>query len=180
VLISHPFFLSPVRFGSSDLGPVEVIRSRLSLKPRLHALGIAHSRCVDACLLRHIMSSPVGYGFSAWRPRRAPSVNSQDVQDEVQATPGTHIASPPRSTPFVGGDARLLSSSLSSTSHREPIRSFIHGSVRDHLGNGLSLQASCAHAPLHLLTTKSSPRRQRAVGPVRPSGHGRASQLLSL
>lgn len=31
-------------------------------------------------------------------------------------------------------DTRLLSSSFSSASHREPIRSFIHGSVRDHLG----------------------------------------------
>lgn len=56
-------------------------------------------------------------------------MSSQDHQDDAL----THISSPPRTAPQGIGDARLLSSSVSSAPHREPIRSFIHGSTRDHI-----------------------------------------------
>jgi sulfate permease, SulP family len=80
------------------------------------------------------MSSP-GLGFSSWRRKRSSSLTEQAIasEDESQAA---HIISPPRSVRHAGGaDARQLSSSFSSQghSHREPIRSYIHGSTRENL-----------------------------------------------
>lgn len=73
------------------------------------------------------MSSP-NFGFSPWR-RRAASLSSQRTGE---TNPENPLLSPGRNSQ-TGPDPRALSSSMSS-SHREPIRSFIHGTVRDHLG----------------------------------------------
>ncbi|KAI1488146.1 cyclic nucleotide-binding domain-containing protein [Biscogniauxia mediterranea] len=72
------------------------------------------------------MSSP-SFGFSSWR-RRSPSLGSQTGLDN---TTGPSMS--PSSNSRLGpgpADSRLLSSSLGS---REPTRSFIPGSVQDHL-----------------------------------------------
>ncbi|EGY22936.1 hypothetical protein VD0002_g5647 [Verticillium dahliae] len=73
------------------------------------------------------MSSP-NYGFSPWR-RRASSLSTQtQPTDDAQPTP---INRPNRNALPPNSDSlRQLSSS---TGQREPIRSFIHGSVRDDL-----------------------------------------------
>ncbi|KAL0938831.1 uncharacterized protein CTRU02_205441 [Colletotrichum truncatum] len=73
------------------------------------------------------MSSP-NLGFSPWR-RRASSLSSQRVGENNPENP---LLSPGRASHSGGADTRVLSSSVSS-GHREPIRSFIHGTVRDHL-----------------------------------------------
>jgi sulfate permease, SulP family len=80
------------------------------------------------------MSSPV-FGFPSWRQKRASSLVDPVIagEDEVQAA---NLISPPRSMHHVtGAEARQLSSSFTSQgqSHREPIRSFIHGTTREHL-----------------------------------------------
>ncbi len=77
------------------------------------------------------MSSP-SFGFASWR-RRAPSIDSElSTEDALHRT-----TSPPQSQQPVA-DARLLSSSTTSTAgYREPIRSFIHGSFRSHLGTSI-------------------------------------------
>ncbi|KAK1600594.1 cyclic nucleotide-binding domain-containing protein [Colletotrichum navitas] len=72
------------------------------------------------------MSSP-NFGFSPWR-RRAASLSSQRTGDT--SNPENPLLSPGRTSQMA--DSRILSSSVSS-SHREPIRSFIHGNVRGHL-----------------------------------------------
>ncbi|KAF7546747.1 hypothetical protein G7046_g9210 [Stylonectria norvegica] len=75
------------------------------------------------------MSSPVG--FSPWR-RRALSLSSQREQQQAQQTQGADAMSPSGSSNIAIASLRQLSSSISSApGHREPIRSFIHGSVRD-------------------------------------------------
>ncbi|KAL7629414.1 hypothetical protein AAE478_000934 [Parahypoxylon ruwenzoriense] len=70
------------------------------------------------------------FAFSSWR-RRSPSVTSQPDPVDV---PG-QIFSPNQSSQMAPGDSRPLSSSLSSSGfmYREPTRSFVPGSVRDHL-----------------------------------------------
>ncbi|KAI2629816.1 sulfate transporter family protein [Hypoxylon sp. NC1633] len=68
------------------------------------------------------------FGFSSWR-RRSSSVTSQTDPVDV---PG-QILSPNQTSRLAAGDSRLLSSSLHSHSYREPTRSFVPGSVRDHL-----------------------------------------------
>ncbi|WQF77740.1 Putative cyclic nucleotide-binding domain, STAS domain, SLC26A/SulP transporter [Colletotrichum destructivum] len=73
------------------------------------------------------MASP-NLGFSPWR-RRAASLSSQRTAENNN--PENPLLSPGRNSQMA--DPRILSSSVSS-SHREPIRSFIHGNVRDHLG----------------------------------------------
>ncbi|TQN66966.1 hypothetical protein CSHISOI_05467, partial [Colletotrichum shisoi] len=73
------------------------------------------------------MASP-NLGFSPWR-RRAASLSSQRTGENNN--PENPLLSPGRNSQMA--DLRILSSSVSS-SHREPIRSFIHGNVRDHLG----------------------------------------------
>lgn len=74
------------------------------------------------------MSSPVSRfsPFSpTWRGRSSGSVHSQEPAAH-DAPNGASALSPPGHQ-----DARRLSSSLTTASHRGPIRSFIHGSVRD-------------------------------------------------
>lgn len=71
------------------------------------------------------MSSP-NFGFSPWR-RRASSLSSQRNNE---SNPENPLLSPGRNSQLASADR--LSSSVSS--HREPIRSFIHGTLRDHLG----------------------------------------------
>ncbi|KAK4238291.1 sulfate transporter family-domain-containing protein [Achaetomium macrosporum] len=61
--------------------------------------------------------------------RRRPSVSSQGSHHEAQPTASSH----PQCRRNPSNDAKHLSSSVGSVSHREPIRSFIHGSVRGHL-----------------------------------------------
>ena len=86
------------------------------------------------------MSSP----FSSWGKRRRLSLISLDTDDSTPeqttaAAPIPPSTTAPRSNPSNNasiGDARLLSSSVNSSTYREPIRSFIHGTVRDHTGNG--------------------------------------------
>lgn len=88
--------------------------------------------------------SSLGLGFSSWR-RRAPSVTSQSQSqsqsqqdDQSQNRDGAEGRSPPRASEVPIGNSRKRSSSISSTQgHREPIRSFIHGSVRDNLSMAL-------------------------------------------
>lgn len=72
------------------------------------------------------MASP-STGFS-WR--RSLSVSSRD---DGQSTPTAGALSPPPAKPQNIADSRALSSSIP-TVHREPIRSFISGSVRDTSG----------------------------------------------
>ncbi|KAB5536462.1 cyclic nucleotide-binding domain-containing protein [Coniochaeta sp. 2T2.1] len=78
------------------------------------------------------MSSP----FSSWRRRRAASTGSQDIPYDSSALEHSQSSPPPSSTHAATSDPRALSTSATSASQnisREPIRSFIHGSVRDHL-----------------------------------------------
>ncbi|KAK3900938.1 sulfate transporter family-domain-containing protein [Staphylotrichum tortipilum] len=71
------------------------------------------------------MSSPV-FGYSSWGRHRSSSISSQTSHHDDQQPAAS---SPPNQ------DARhLLSSSVGSVTHREPLRSFIHSSVRGHLG----------------------------------------------
>lgn len=71
--------------------------------------------------------SGTSMGFS-WR-RRSPSVQSQPGPEDIPA----RTTSPGQSSRATPADARMLSSSVTSTVHREPTRSFIPGSFRDHL-----------------------------------------------
>ncbi|KAK9771345.1 putative Sulfate transporter family protein [Seiridium cardinale] len=73
------------------------------------------------------MSVPA-FGISSWR-KRSPSLVSRTGPEDI---PGQMSSSNPQSRP-VHPDARLLSSSVSSTNHREPTRSFVPGSAREHL-----------------------------------------------
>ncbi|KAI1764767.1 sulfate transporter family protein [Hypoxylon sp. FL1150] len=69
------------------------------------------------------------FGFNSWR-RRSSSITSQPDPVDV---PGQIISPHQASRIQVPTDQRLLSSSLNSPSYREPTRSFVPGSVRDHL-----------------------------------------------
>lgn len=74
------------------------------------------------------MSVPT-FGFSSWR-RRSASITSGTGPEDIPGrtnSPTSHS----RSTNYP--DPRLLSSSVASASHREPTRSFVPGSARDHL-----------------------------------------------
>ncbi|KAK4154726.1 sulfate transporter family-domain-containing protein [Chaetomidium leptoderma] len=74
------------------------------------------------------MSSPA-LGYSSWGRRRS-SASSQASHEEEQPA----ASSPPQFSQDPSNDAKQLSSSVGSVAHREPIRSFIHGSFRGHLG----------------------------------------------
>ncbi|OTB06653.1 hypothetical protein M426DRAFT_318707 [Hypoxylon sp. CI-4A] len=75
------------------------------------------------------MAAPASsFGFPSWR-RRSSSVTSESDPVDV---PG-QIATPNQSSRLAPGDSRPLSSSFTSHSYREPTRSFVPGSVRDHL-----------------------------------------------
>ncbi|KAI0135446.1 sulfate transporter family protein [Daldinia grandis] len=73
------------------------------------------------------MAAP-SFGFSSWR-RRSSSVTSQPDPVDV---PG-QLLTPNQGSRLAPGDLRQLSSSLNSHSYREPTRSFVPGSLRDHL-----------------------------------------------
>ncbi|KAI1466772.1 sulfate transporter family protein [Daldinia caldariorum] len=73
------------------------------------------------------MATP-SFNFASWR-RRSSSVTSQPDPVDV---PG-QILSPNQSSRLVPGDLQQLSSSLNSHNYREPTRSFVPGSLRDHL-----------------------------------------------
>ncbi|KAI1481675.1 sulfate transporter family protein [Daldinia eschscholtzii] len=73
------------------------------------------------------MATP-SFGFTSWR-RRSSSVTSQPDPVDV---PG-QILNPNQGSRLVPGDLRQLSSSLNSHNYREPTRSFVPGSLRDHL-----------------------------------------------
>lgn len=78
------------------------------------------------------MSSPVFGSFSPWKRRRS-SVASHTSQEEDQAICSTPAQPIPAQNNINNNnsDGRLLSSSVGSVSHREPTRSYIHGSARD-------------------------------------------------
>lgn len=76
------------------------------------------------------MSSP----FSSWERARSSSFLSQESREDSQTV--IEACSPPQQafhSPY-SHDAKPLSSSLGSATYREPIRSFLPGSVRETLG----------------------------------------------
>ena len=77
--------------------------------------------------------SSLPFGFSSWR--RSPSTPPEPAADEEDSTGHTS-----QSSLFAHADARLLSTSATSAAHREPTRSFIPGSARDHLCKFLPLK----------------------------------------
>lgn len=81
------------------------------------------------------MSSPPVVGYSSWG--RRPSISSQ-ASHEAAHPVGSGAPRCPRNT---GPDGKQLSSSVGSASHREPLRSFIHGSDREPLGKFLLLES---------------------------------------
>ncbi|RBQ96925.1 hypothetical protein VDGD_20194 [Verticillium dahliae] len=95
------------------------------------------------------MSSP-NYGFSPWR-RRASSLSTQtQPTDDAQPTP---INRPNRNALPPNSDSlRQLSSS---TGQREPIRSFIHGSVRDDLGKSSPPPVALPHSRRKRILTRT-------------------------
>ncbi|KAI2468074.1 sulfate transporter family-domain-containing protein [Annulohypoxylon bovei var. microspora] len=68
------------------------------------------------------------FGFSSWRGRSS-SVTSQSDMTDVPGQP----LNPNQTSQLTINDHRSLSSSLNSYNYREPTRSFVPGSVRDHL-----------------------------------------------
>ncbi|KAI1501723.1 cyclic nucleotide-binding domain-containing protein [Biscogniauxia marginata] len=110
------------------------------------------------------MSSP-SFGFSSWR-RRSPSLSSQTGPD-ITAGPGM---SPSHHSRLAPADSRLLSSSLGS---REPTRSFIPGSVQDHLfpvdsaGFARSVREDTAELASYVLSDKD--KRSTSFLSRRPS-----------
>ena len=83
------------------------------------------------------MSSPA-VGFSSWRrsPRRSSSVSQYaSAQEEIESSSSsTTIPTRPGEEPTGNEGHQLYSTSVNSVAHREPLRSFIHGSVRGNLG----------------------------------------------
>ncbi|KAK0734849.1 sulfate transporter family-domain-containing protein [Lasiosphaeria miniovina] len=110
------------------------------------------------------MSSPI-FGFSSLRRGRPSSIRSQDTQEDTPASnPPFSPFTPPPSAQSTSNDGKLLSSSLGSTSHRGPIRSFIHGSVREHLApvdsvqSALSVREDTAELANYFLSVKKTGR----------------------
>ncbi|KAI0203877.1 sulfate transporter family-domain-containing protein [Astrocystis sublimbata] len=104
------------------------------------------------------MSAP-SFGF-AWTRRSSPSVASRLDDGETAHGNG------PQSSRSASGsaDVRLLSSSIGSQSHREPTRSFIPGSVQDHLlpvdsaGFARSVREDTAELASYILANKEEKR----------------------
>lgn len=125
-----------------------------------------------------MMSSP----FSSWRRRRAPSISSQDIPDDSSAI---EQDTPPIST---HADSRALSTSATSASQnigREPIRSFIHGSVRDHLTPldsaqyARSVRQDTAELASYLLSDKTSGQSPAFLARTRSLSNVGRESLLS-
>lgn len=75
-------------------------------------------------------------GFSSWRKSTPTSTNSQPDDHNRE---GSEAFSPSQASDMPIASSRMRSSSISSVQgHREPIRSFIHGSVRDNLSRILA------------------------------------------
>ncbi|KAK4111977.1 hypothetical protein N656DRAFT_710560 [Canariomyces notabilis] len=104
------------------------------------------------------MASP-GSGIAP-RGRRHSSVSSGDAHEGEHASPSNHLHLPPNTN----SEGRHLSSSVGSTGHREPLRSFIHGSVRDHLApldsvqSARSVREDTAELASYLLSAKRDGR----------------------
>ncbi|KAH8910845.1 hypothetical protein BR93DRAFT_989372 [Coniochaeta sp. PMI_546] len=127
------------------------------------------------------MSSP----FSSWRRRRAPSISSQDIPDDSSAI---EQSTPPLSSHAATGDSRALSTSATSASQpisREPIRSFIHGSVRDHLTPldsaqyARSVRQDTAELATYLLSDKTSGQSPAFLARTRSLSNVGRESLLS-
>jgi len=94
------------------------------------------------------MSSPA-FGYASWGRRRS-SISSQASHEEEH--------------PANSNDARQLSSSVGSASHREPIRSFIHGTVRERLApldsaqSARSVREDTAELATYFLSDKKDSR----------------------
>ncbi|KAK4202216.1 sulfate transporter family-domain-containing protein [Triangularia verruculosa] len=111
------------------------------------------------------MSSPVFGQFSPWARRRSSTVShhSPDPEDQAIVT-----SSPPQPIPTTqqhqtNKDGRYLSSSVGSVTHREPTRSYIHGSVRDparldSIQSARSVRADTAELADYLLSDKKDGR----------------------
>ncbi|KAK0670741.1 sulfate transporter family-domain-containing protein [Cercophora samala] len=110
------------------------------------------------------MSSPVFGQFSPWARRRSSTVShhSQDPEDQ------TITSTPPEPIPTTqqqqnNNDGRFLSSSVGSVSHREPTRSYIHGSIRDparleNIQSARSVRADTAELADYFLSDKKDGR----------------------
>ncbi|KAL6869267.1 hypothetical protein ACO1O0_000591 [Amphichorda felina] len=117
------------------------------------------------------MSSPIT-SFTPWR-RRAASA-SMPTRDPNQRHDSSDIpSSPPVGSPPVG-HAGALSSSIGST-HREPIRSFIHSTVRDHLTpvdsalNARTVREDTAELASYLLSDRKTQGSPSFLNRTRPS-----------
>ena len=113
------------------------------------------------------MASP-GVKGPSWR-RRAGSADSSDALHDVA---GRTISPPPAS----GRQSMEEGRHLSSTPHREPIRSFVPGLTRDNLGT-CTRGRLASTAAAFLLTYPPSSDRQWAIRPERSRGHGRTCFL---
>lgn len=151
--------------------------SRSLLFSTSHDTSISSSRPKESFsqgakfLLPYAMPPSSILGVSPWR-KRAYSLQSQ--QDDLPRDVG-EASSPPSTSVLPMAFPRQLSSSVSSaTGHREPIRSFIHGSIRDHFGIvrycpclprdtdlWISSNRQCTERPIRS-------RRYRRARPLRP------------
>ncbi|KAK8126448.1 sulfate transporter family protein [Apiospora kogelbergensis] len=112
------------------------------------------------------MSAP-NFGFSSWR-RASPSAPSQREPEDIPV--------PTSSSRPAFADPRLLSSSVNSNSNgfREPTRSFIPGSVRDHLckypiaapaGYARTVREDTAELASYVLSDKKEKRKASFLRP---------------
>ncbi|KAK0748078.1 sulfate transporter family-domain-containing protein [Apiosordaria backusii] len=105
------------------------------------------------------MSSPVFGQFSPWARSRSSTAShhSQDPEDQdISSTPPQPI---PTQQQQNNNDGRFLSSSVGSVSHREPTRSYIHGSIRDparldNIQSARSVRADTAELADYFLSDK--------------------------
>lgn len=119
-------------------------------------------------------------GFASWRAR-SPSSVSQDPRADAQPIPDAAVSPSLAAQSVIASDARLLSSSVGSTAHREPIRSFIHGSVRDNklapvdsVQSVLSVREETAELASYFLSDKKDGRSPSFLARARPhSSHSR-------
>ncbi|KAI1382113.1 sulfate transporter family protein [Hypoxylon crocopeplum] len=124
-------------------------------------------------------SSP--FGFPSWR-RRSSSVTSQTDPVDV---PG-QILTPNSNSRLAPGDLRQLSSSLNSHSYREPTRSFVPGSVRDHLSPvdsasfARSVREDTAELASYVLSDKKDRRSTSFLNRISsPSSHPSRDHSIS-
>ncbi|KAI0383907.1 sulfate transporter family protein [Hypomontagnella monticulosa] len=120
------------------------------------------------------------FGFSSWR-RRSSSVTSQSDPVDV---PG-EIVTPNQISRLAPSDSRLLSSSLNSYSYREPTRSFVPGSVRDHLSPvdsasfARSVREDTAELASYVLSDKKDRRSTSFLNRISsPSSHPSRDQSI--